>query len=181
MKKRYRRLLEIHHPSRGGNAKEFDQIAKAYETLTNNEFRANWEKYGNLYGPTGTSLEITFESTYSLFLAATFGIALPKWIVSEKYGLWVLAFYGLIFIFILPVAVGWWWYRSMRYSADKVLIETTRIFCHFLQKTPNMEISSMHAQLFLLILFTHICDLGLLTVQSGAFEFWRRHNTEIIE
>ena len=37
--------------------------------------------------------------------ATTFGIALPKWIVSEQYGIWVLAFYGLVFMVILPTVV----------------------------------------------------------------------------
>uniref|UniRef100_A0A914H9A1 Uncharacterized protein n=1 Tax=Globodera rostochiensis TaxID=31243 RepID=A0A914H9A1_GLORO len=39
------------------------------------------------------------------FPKSLFGIALPKWIVSEQYGGWVLGFYALIFMIILPVAV----------------------------------------------------------------------------
>lgn len=30
----------------------------------------------------------------------------------------------------------------MKYSADKVLLETTRLYYYFLQKTPNMEVNS---------------------------------------
>jgi hypothetical protein len=42
-------------------------------------------------------------------LAMTFGIALPKWIVSEKYGSWVLGLYVLIFMVILPLFVVSFW------------------------------------------------------------------------
>ncbi|CAJ0565027.1 unnamed protein product, partial [Mesorhabditis spiculigera] len=47
-----------------------DTVAKAYQALTDDEARQNWEKYGNPDGPTAT----------------TFGIALPKWLVSKEYG-----------------------------------------------------------------------------------------------
>uniref|UniRef100_A0AC34FH37 SEC63 domain-containing protein n=1 Tax=Panagrolaimus sp. ES5 TaxID=591445 RepID=A0AC34FH37_9BILA len=93
----------------------------------------------------------------------TFGIALPKWIVSDQYGGWVLALYLGVFMVILPVCVGMWWQKSMKYSADKVLIETTRAFYHFLTKTPSMNI------------------IRALTVISGAYEFCKKFNAEIIE
>lgn len=35
------------HPDRGGNAVQFDRIARAYQTLTNPKLKANWEAYGN--------------------------------------------------------------------------------------------------------------------------------------
>ncbi|KAI6203258.1 hypothetical protein M3Y94_00535600 [Aphelenchoides besseyi] len=147
VKKKYRELSKTHHPDRGGDAAAFDYIAKAYQALTDEESKENWEKYGNPDGPKAT----------------TFGIALPKWIVSEKYGVWVLAFYGLLFMLILPVTVGWWWYSSMKYSADKVLMETTRLFYHFLSKTPTMEVNRA------------------LMVISASFEFAKKSNPEIVE
>ncbi|KAJ1359040.1 hypothetical protein KIN20_017653 [Parelaphostrongylus tenuis] len=135
------------HPDRGGDAQMFDKIAKAYQALTDDESRENWEKYGNPDGPTAT----------------TFGIALPKWLVSKEYGLWVLAFYGLLFMVVLPVVVGVWWYNSIRYNVDKVLLDTTQLFYYFLHKTPKMEINRM------------------LMLLGGAFEFWKQYNKEIIE
>jgi translocation protein SEC63 len=147
IKKKYRELTKTHHPDRGGNEQQFDLIAKAYQALTNDESRENWEKYGNPDGPK----------------AMTFGIALPKWIVSDQYGGWVLALYVGVFMIILPIFVGIWWQRSMKYSADKVLIETTRAFYHFLTKTPSMNI------------------IRALTVISGAYEFCKKFNAEIIE
>ncbi|KAL6731764.1 hypothetical protein Aduo_002596 [Ancylostoma duodenale] len=147
VRKAYRELSKKMHPDRGGDAQMFDKIAKAYQALTDEESRENWEKYGNPDGPTAT----------------TFGIALPKWLVSKEYGIWVLAFYGLLFMVILPVVVGVWWYNSIKYNVDKVLLDTTQLFYYFLHKTPKMEINRM------------------LMLLGGSFEFWKQYNKEIIE
>ncbi|EJW71690.1 hypothetical protein WUBG_17405 [Wuchereria bancrofti] len=113
------------HPDKGGDPVQFDRIAKAYQALTDDESRENWEKYGNPDGPTAT----------------TFGIALPKWIVSKEYGVWVLAFYGFVLMVLLPSAVGIWWYNSIKYSIDQVLLDTTEMYYYFFHKTPKMEIN----------------------------------------
>ncbi|CAI5439045.1 unnamed protein product [Caenorhabditis angaria] len=147
IKKAYRDQSKIHHPDRGGDPVHFDRIAKAYQALTDKEAKENWEKYGNPDGPQAT----------------TFGIALPKWLVSKEYGLWVLAFYGLIFMVILPVVVGIWWYNSIKYSVDKVLLDTSRLYYYFIHKTPRMEIGRM------------------IAVLSGSFEFNKQYNKEIVE
>ncbi|CAB3407176.1 unnamed protein product [Caenorhabditis bovis] len=147
VKKAYRDLSKVHHPDRGGDPIFFDKIAKAYQALTDKEARENWEKYGNPDGPQAT----------------TFGIALPKWLVSKEYGLWVLAFYALIFMVLMPVIVGIWWYNSIKYSVDKVLLDTTRLYYYFVHKTPRMEIGRM------------------IAVLSGSFEFSKQYNKEIKE
>uniref|UniRef100_A0A914L6R0 J domain-containing protein n=1 Tax=Meloidogyne incognita TaxID=6306 RepID=A0A914L6R0_MELIC len=147
IKKKYRELSKTHHPDKGGDPVTFDAIVKAYKALTDEESRENWRLYGNPDGPKAT----------------TFGIALPKWIVSEQYGNWVLALYTLVFMIVLPVGVGMWWYNSIKYSADKVLLETSRLYGHFLQKTPNMQINR------------------IIMVLAGSFEFCKKLNTEIVE
>lgn len=53
IKKKYRELSKKLHPDRGGDAQAFDNIAKAYQALTDDESRENWEKYGNPDGPKG--------------------------------------------------------------------------------------------------------------------------------
>lgn len=57
--------------------------------MTDDVSRENWEKYGNPDGPQ----------------AASFGIALPSWIVEKQNSLWVLAVYMGIFMIALPVLV----------------------------------------------------------------------------
>ncbi|VDD94742.1 unnamed protein product [Enterobius vermicularis] len=133
VKRQYRLLSKTLHPDKGGDPVAFDKIAKAYQALTDEESRENWEKYGNPDGPTAT----------------TFGIALPKWIVSSEYGGWVLMFYVVLFLLILPIGVGIWWYNSIKYSADKFLMDNN--------------------------------FLGIIMVIGASFEFWKRHNKEIVE
>ncbi|XP_077409033.1 translocation protein SEC63 homolog isoform X2 [Vanacampus margaritifer] len=144
IKKRYHVLSLKYHPDRRGDEATFMRIAKAYAALTNEQSRKNWEMYGNPDGPGATS----------------FGIALPAWIVDQKNSMLVLLVYGLAFMVILPVVVGTWWYRSIRYSGDQILINTTQLFMHFMYKTPNMNMKR----------------LGM--VLTAAFEFDPRSNKE---
>ncbi|CAL1544944.1 unnamed protein product [Lymnaea stagnalis] len=149
IKRAYRQLSKIYHPDREtGDPKKFMRIAKAYAALTDEESRKNWEEYGNPDGPEATR----------------FGIALPKWIVERENSMWVLAVYGLVFMIILPVVVGVWWYQSIKFSGDQVLLETTKIYYYFINRTPNMILKrkSVH-------------------VLGTSCEFDRMHNAEIIE
>uniref|UniRef100_A0A3B4AWV9 Translocation protein SEC63 homolog n=1 Tax=Periophthalmus magnuspinnatus TaxID=409849 RepID=A0A3B4AWV9_9GOBI len=127
IKKQYRVLSLKYHPDRGGDGTTFMRIAKAYAALTNEQSRLNWINFGNPDGPVATS----------------FGIALPAWIVDQKNSMLVLLVYGLAFMVILPVVVGTWWYRSIRYSGDQILINTTQLFMHFMYKTPNMNMKRL--------------------------------------
>ncbi|KAK1889267.1 Translocation protein SEC63 like [Dissostichus eleginoides] len=144
IKKQYRVLSLKFHPDKGGDESTFMRIAKAYAALTNEQSRQNWETYGNPDGPGATS----------------FGIALPAWIVDQKNSMLVLLVYGLAFMVILPVVVGTWWYRSIRYSGDQILINTTQLFMHFMYKTPNMNMKR------------------LAMVLTAAFEFDPRSNKD---
>lgn len=50
-----------------------NMLFAAYQALTDEESRHNWEKYGNPDGPG----------------AMSFGIALPSWIVEKENSVWV--------------------------------------------------------------------------------------------
>ncbi|XP_078504539.1 translocation protein SEC63 homolog [Lissotriton helveticus] len=144
IKKQYRLLSLKFHPDKGGDEVMFMRIAKAYAALTDEESRKNWEEYGNPDGPQ----------------AINFGIALPAWIVDQKNSMLVLLVYGLAFMVILPVVVGSWWYRSIRYSGDQILIRTTQIYTYFVYKTRNMDMKR------------------LIMVLSGASEFDPQYNKD---
>lgn len=148
IKKQYRKLSLKYHPDKEtGDPVLFMRIAKAYEALTDEEAKKNWEEYGNPDGPQAT----------------TFGIALPSWIVDKKNSMWVLAAYALAFMVILPVSVGIWWYRSIQYSCDEVLMDTERIYRHFIYKTPSMSLKR------------------ILMVLCASCEFDKSYNNEIQE
>lgn len=104
IKRAYKKLSLKYHPDKAeGDHKKFMKIAKAYTALTNEETRKIWEESGDPDGPGVTR----------------FGIALPKWIVEKQNSMWVLLVYGLLFMVLLPVVVGVWWYRSIKFSKDQ--------------------------------------------------------------
>ncbi|XP_039294066.1 translocation protein SEC63 homolog [Nilaparvata lugens] len=148
IKKAYRRLSLILHPDKeSGDEKSFMKLTKAYQALTDEESRRNWEKYGNPDGPG----------------AMSFGIALPSWIVEKENSVWVLGLYALVFMVALPTVVGMWWYRSIRYSGDQVLLDTTQIYFYFLHKTPSMPLKRV------------------IMVLAASLEFEKKYNSEIVE
>ena len=50
------------------------------------------------------------------------GIALPKFIVTEGNGKYVLLVYGLLLGVLLPYIVGKWWYGTQKVTKEKVLL-----------------------------------------------------------
>ena len=77
------------HPDKGGDPKKFQELALAYASLTDEATKKNWEEFGNPDGPGVTH----------------FGIALPKWMVDDKNSIFVLGFYVLVFMIIMPTVV----------------------------------------------------------------------------
>merc|ERR1711981_203042 len=123
IKKKYREMSLIYHPDKAtGNEKLFMKLTKAYDALTDETARYNWEHYGNPDGPQ----------------AMQFGIGLPAWIVEEKNSIWVLGGYTLIFMVGLPSVVWYWWSNSMKFSGEQVLLDTTQLYYYFFHKTPHM-------------------------------------------
>merc|ERR1719510_2030758 len=123
IKKKYREMSLKYHPDKPtGNEKLFMKLTKAYDALTDETAKYNWEHYGNPDGPQ----------------AMVFGIGLPAWIVEEKNAIWVLGVYALIFMIGLPTAVWYWWSRSSKFSGEQVLLDTTQLYYYFFHKTPHM-------------------------------------------
>eukprot|EP00051_Salpingoeca_urceolata_P033033 m.18548 g.18548 ORF g.18548 m.18548 type:complete len:702 (+) comp5743_c0_seq2:88-2193(+) len=126
IKKKYRDLSKQLHPDRNlgeETSAMFMRVAKAYEALTDDATRENWEKYGNPDGPQ----------------AASFGIALPKWIVDKQNSGLVLGVYVLLLIIVLPVVVASWWYKSMKYVKDEVLVKTVQRLTHYVTKSASIK------------------------------------------
>ena len=82
------------------------EISKAYKSLTDEEVRNNYIQYGHPDGKQSFSI----------------GIALPKFIVSEGNGKYVLLVYGLLLGVLLPYVVGKWWYGTQRMTREKILV-----------------------------------------------------------
>lgn len=89
------------------------EITKAHQALTDEEVRNNYIQYGNPDGKQGYSINI----------------ALPKAIVSDGNGKYVVLLYSALFGILLPYLVGSWWYGTLRRSKEGVLMESAnRLF-----------------------------------------------------
>lgn len=84
----------------------FVELTKAYKALTDEEIRNNYLQFGHPDGKQSFSI----------------GIALPKLIVMEGNGKYVLLVYGALLGVLLPYIVGKWWYGSQRYTKERVLV-----------------------------------------------------------
>jgi translocation protein SEC63 len=119
IKSHYKRLSLKFHPDkiRPDPAKNqtieslndyFVDLTKAYKALTDEEIRNNFIQFGHPDGKQSFSI----------------GIALPKFIVTDGNGKYVLLVYALLLGVLLPYLVGTWWYGTQRMSKEKVLIES---------------------------------------------------------
>ncbi|CAE6508966.1 unnamed protein product [Rhizoctonia solani] len=121
IKRHYKKLSVRFHPDKvklAANqtmeavAAHFVELTKAYKSLTDETVRQNLEQYGHPDGKQEFSV----------------GIAIPKWIVEGKNSMFVLAFYGAIFMGILPLVVGRWWFGSRGLTKDGVHGNTASVF-----------------------------------------------------
>ncbi|KAL8675574.1 MAG: hypothetical protein Q9168_000086 [Polycauliona sp. 1 TL-2023] len=115
--KRYRDLSRVYHPDKARPDESKNQtiddindywveLSKAYKALTDEEIRNNYIQFGH---PDG-------KQSYSI------GIALPKFIITEGNGKYVLLVYGLLLGVLLPYIVGKWWYGTQKMTKEKVLL-----------------------------------------------------------
>jgi translocation protein SEC63 len=113
----YRRLSKTHHPDKAREdlahniTKDFINdrwvdIVKAHKALTDEEIRNNFLQYGHPDGKQSFSI----------------GIALPKWIITDGHGKYVLLMYALALGVLLPYTVGKWWYGTQRMTKEKILV-----------------------------------------------------------
>lgn len=117
IKKHYRKLSLTMHPDKAREEPEKNittqsindrwvDVTKAFKALTDEEIRNNYLQYGHPDGKQSFSI----------------GIALPKWIVTDGAGKYVLLVYALALGVILPYTVGKWWYGTQKLTKEKVLV-----------------------------------------------------------
>lgn len=125
IKKAYRRLSLKYHPDKNiGNkvAEEmFMKIAKAYEALTDETSKDNYEKFGNPDGK--QALEVS--------------IGLPKILLENPKVVLVLYLIGMVVI--IPSVVGIWYSNSKQYGEKNILYETYNAFYTLLQDTHRLK------------------------------------------
>lgn len=101
------------------------EIGKAYQALTDETVRNNFLEYGHPDGKQTTSIKI----------------ALPMAIISDSYGHMLILGYFLAFGIALPYFVGSWWYGTLRYSKENVLMESSnRIFLEYSERADEASV-----------------------------------------
>jgi translocation protein SEC63 len=120
IKKAYRSLSLKFHPDKNpGNKKAeeiFMKVAKAYEALTDETAKENYEKYGNPDGK--QALEVS--------------IGLPRLLLDNPKV--VLILYLIAMVIVIPVAVGLWYANSKQYGENNVKNRTYQIIYSLLQE-----------------------------------------------
>ena len=129
------------------------EISKAYQALTDEEVRNNYLLYGNPDGKQGTSISI----------------GLPKLIITDGNGKYVVLLYFVLFGVLLPYVVGSWWYGTQSKSKEGVLMESAnRLFHEYVENIDEAGLVSALStgKEFDAILPGDKADSGLATVEA---------------
>jgi translocation protein SEC63 len=122
IKKAYRSLSLKYHPDKnpGNRAAEakFMMVSKAYEALTDETAKENWEKYGNPDGK--QSMEVS--------------IGLPEFFLNSDNRNLVLLVYLVIMVGVIPAAVWTYYSDSSKYGEKDVMYDTYSWFHHSLSE-----------------------------------------------
>lgn len=125
IQKSYRKLSLQFHPDKNPGDKVaeemFMKVAKAYEALTDENARKNFEEFGNPDGK--QALEVS--------------IGLPTALLENPKV--VLVVYLLAMVIIIPVAVGLWYAQSKQYGEKNIKYETYTAFYQFLSENHRIK------------------------------------------
>ena len=86
-------------------------VRKAYETLTDEQTKDNYEKYGNPDGYKGTSVTI----------------GLPSWLTHKDNELAILSVYFCALIILVAVVWTWWNHKSKFHKSGTITLGRTSI------------------------------------------------------
>jgi translocation protein SEC63 len=122
IKKAYRSLSLKYHPDKnpGNRAAEakFMMVSKAYEALTDETAKENYEKYGNPDGK--QSMEVS--------------IGLPDFLLDSGNRNLVLLVYLVMMVIVIPAAVWTYYSDSSKYGEKDVMYDTYSWFHHALSE-----------------------------------------------
>jgi translocation protein SEC63 len=127
IKKAYKRLALKYHPDRNPNNSQakakFMMISKAYEALTNETARKNWELYGNPDGPGSMRL----------------AVGLPSFVLNKKNHMPILILFLIFIVIILPAFVLYWFSSTNNYDDAGVQVINHRIYYELLNENILMR------------------------------------------
>jgi len=122
IKKAYKKLALKYHPDRNPNnlqAKaKFMMLTKAYEALTDETARKNWELYGNPDGPGSMRL----------------AVGLPSFVLNKKNHMPILVLFLIFIVVVLPTFVFYWFKSTNNYDDSGVEVTDHRIYYDLLNE-----------------------------------------------
>lgn len=112
IKRAYRKMSLLYHPDKNiGDAvaeQKFMLVAKAYEALTDEVAKENYEKFGN---PDGRQ-------------ALQLSIGLPTFLIDPANHNLVLFLYLIVLVVAIPSCVALWYSRSKKYGDSMIMYDT---------------------------------------------------------
>jgi translocation protein SEC63 len=120
IKKAYRDKSLKYHPDKNPNnpsaEAKFMMVAKAYEALTDETAKENWEKYGNPDGKQSMAVSI----------------GLPSWLLDTNNRNLVLITYLIIMVGVIPYCVWRYYSKSSMYGEKDVMYDSYSWYHHTL-------------------------------------------------
>mmetsp|Transcript_174176 Transcript_174176/g.423737 ORF Transcript_174176/g.423737 Transcript_174176/m.423737 type:complete len:684 (-) Transcript_174176:52-2103(-) len=127
IKKAYRKLSLIYHPDKNPDdplaASRFIQITKAYQALTDEIAKRNWEKYGNPDGPQTTKV----------------GIGLPRFLLQKENNLMILITFFFFLILVVPITFICYYQRTKNFAANGVMIDTLQFLGYYVSESTRLK------------------------------------------
>lgn len=127
IKRAYRKLSLSYHPDKNPDdplaSSRFIQITKAYQALTDDVARRNFEKYGNPDGAQNTKV----------------GIGLPRFLLEKDNHFMILCSFFFILLFMVPMTFICYYQNSKNYAANGILIETLSFLGYYVTESTRVK------------------------------------------